>query len=413
MKIKHRLIALVVILSMALFACGQFQIGIEQPAETFTPVPPDAGTGGQDTQAIEQPGTVRDEETGPDYRQYWTEVEDYRTGLKFAIPCFWTANIPTPEQDPGGLGSFSVANFTETFVTNLGPKRAETVWEIGGLKFDLGFHSFSQFGLSANASLDELAYALVNPDEEHGIDSLQPVEVDGKQGIQVNSWSTFGSGRFYLLPFIGDQVILFAPFPGEDADHPDIQAILHSLVLTPGDEVDLPRHMPADPPTGMAVSCMPVGSTQTQPSEMITDLDCSTTTPEEGLKWTICNVRDSILSRNTQPLPGYMTDPFTIGYWQSEGVTRSRDEAFAEITGTHLSSTWGQESFTLDRADFPPLFGTPPEMMFGPDDQPDGILYSEGWGADGQGAALLYFKQVSDGSYKFYAIVIAPGHFDK
>jgi hypothetical protein len=412
MKTNQRLNAFLVILGLALFACGQFQIGIEQPAQTSTPEPVNGVSPNMDSQAGEQPGTVRDNQTNPDYSQYWTPVEDFRTGLKFALPCFWTANIPVPDQGPTNLGSFSVNNFTEAFVTSLGPKQAETVWEIGGLKFDLGYHRFSDFGLDVSASLDDLAYALVNPGDDHGIESLLPVEVDGKTGVQVNAWSNFGKGRFYLLPFSGDLVVLFGPYPGEDADHPDIQAILHSMVLT-GREVTLPTQMPDSPPDGMAVSCMPPESIQAQAEDTLTDLDCNTTTPEEALKWTVCNVRDSILSRNTQPLPGYMADPFTIGYWQSEGVTRSRDEAFAEITGTHLAAAPGDETFTLDRTQFPPLFGTPPEMMFGPDDQPDAIVYSEGWGADGLGAALLYFKQFGDGSYKFYAIVIAQSHFDK
>jgi hypothetical protein len=108
-----------------------------------------------------------------------------------------------------------------------------------------------------------------------------------------------------------------------------------------------------------------------------------------------------------------MEEPFKIGYWQSEGATRTREEAINEIVGNYLAEVPGGETFTMGRSEFPPLFGQPPENMFGPDDNPDAIVYSEGWGKDGQGAALLYFKLNSDGKYVFYAMVIAQGHFDK
>jgi hypothetical protein len=127
--------------------------------------------------------------------------------------------------------------------------------------------------------------------------------------------------------------------------------------------------------------------------------------------WVICNVKDSFISRNTQPLYGYMHDPFKIGYWQSEGVTLSQEEAFNQLASMPVDSP--ALTFTMDQSQFPPLSGLPPENMFGPDDKPDAIVYSEGWGEDGQGAALLYFKMEPEGSYRFYAMVIAQGHFDK
>jgi hypothetical protein len=129
--------------------------------------------------------------------------------------------------------------------------------------------------------------------------------------------------------------------------------------------------------------------------------------------WTVCNVRDSFVSRNTQPLTGYMADPFIIGYWQSEGATRSREEAFNEIIGTHLPQFLGGLFFTEEQSLFPPLLGMPPENMFGPDNAPAKIIYSEGWGQNQEGAALLYFRETDDGKYEFYAMVIAQGHFDK
>ncbi len=421
MKPKMKLVVLLMIISAVFLACGQLSVGIEQPSpepveNTPTAEPsPEATT---DSQV--RPSEVRDETNQPDYSEYWVEVEDYRTGLRFAIPCFWVANVPTPEQDPTGLGSFSVNNFTEQFVTSLGPKMSQSVWEIGGLKFDLGYHTKADLGLGSDATLDEMAYSLVNPDEEHGIDALTPVEVDGQQGIRVDSWSQFGKGTFYLLPFEADLYVLFGLYPEGAVDHPDIQAILHSFVLSGSRSVTLPKIMPADPPEGMAVSCMPVQTAETPDTAPVENetpitnpLECQTVTDQQPLMWVVCNVKDSILSRNTQPLMSFMADPFIIGYWQSEGVTRTREEAFNEIVQTHLADTPGGETFTTDPTQFPPLFGQPAENMFGPDDAPAAVLYSEGLGKDGQGAALLYFKEGPEGRYVLYAIVFAQGHFDK
>lgn len=414
MKPKYQLLFVLLTLVLVTLACGQIDIGIEDQSQNQ----PDEVDDQLNDNAID----TRTEQPKPSPTpvldsQYWRKVEDPRTGLRFAVPCFWVANIPTLQQDITQLGSFSVANFSEEFALSLGPKRAEAIWEIGGLKFDLGYHKMSDFGLDSNASIDQLAYAIVNPDQEHGIDALTQVIVDGKTGVQVDTWSTYGKGRFYLLPFTGDLYILFGPGPEGAGNHPDIQAILNSLVLSPDGILDMPTIQPSDPPQGFATSCMPVtGSTSAPTTESeppITLMECNTVTEDDALLWTVCNVRDSFLSRNTQPLLGPMTDPFMIAYWQSEGTTRSREEALNEIIQVHLAETPGGETFTTDRSQFPPLFGQPPENMFGPNDKPAAIVYSEGWGTDGQGAALLYFKESSVGRYVFYAMVIAQEHFDK
>lgn len=418
MKTKYQLLSVLLILVLVSLACGQIDIGIEQ-----TPTPEPIVESEEPEPEPTDPIDFRDEPQKPNNSQYWIEVEDPRTGVRFAMPCYWTVNFPSPELDSTGKFSVSVANYTEQFVTSLGPKMNETIFEIGGLKFDLTYIRKDDFGLNQNASLDELAYALVNPDQEHGIDALNPIEIDGKAGVQVDSWSIFGKSRFYLLPYVDGLYVLYAPYPAGTANHPDIQAILHSFALSSDSEVVLPNQRPADPPEGLVTSCMPPQETSdgagvdegnVDDVEVYTGpLDCAAVTDQDALMWTICNVKDSILSRNTQPLFGYMSDPFTIAYWQSEGATRSREEAFNEIVETHLAETPGGEMFTTDRSQFPPLSGMSPENMFGPDDNPAAIVYSEGWGQDGQGAALLYFKEASDGKVVFYAMVIAQGYFDK
>jgi hypothetical protein len=41
------------------------------------------------------------------------------------------------------------------------------------------------------------------------------------------------------------------------------------------------------------------------------------------------------------------------------------------------------------------------------------ILFSEGWGEDGLGTALLYFAQDECGGYYWYGLAYSRGHFDQ
>lgn len=416
MKTKLRLLLAGSLLAITALACGQISIGVEES----TPATPDPVVEIPETpepQAEPQPSntTVKENVTKEDYSQYWTEIEDSRTGLRFALPCFWVADIPAGDTT-GGLAGFSVNNFTQEFITSLGPKRGQTVFEIGGLKFDIGYHTRAEFNLASGASLEELAYAIVNPDQEHGIGSTIPLEVNGKQALQVNTFSVFGEGRFYLLPFVNDLVIMFAPGPSENADHPDLQAILQSMTLDPSQSVELPNIPPANPPEGMAASCLgQFQPTQEQPAgnTFAGTLECATVTDAETLMWILCNVQASFISRNTQPLLGYMGDRFRIGYWQSEGAELTREEALNELVGTHMPVNTAGLTFTQDETLFPPLFGMQPEQIFPPDANIVEVVYSEGWGQQGQGAALLYFAQEPNGRIYFYGMVIAQQHFDK
>ena len=420
MNTKYRLLFVIVILTITALACGQLNIGIEDPSQDTSdlvinnPETPEPETETQ-TEPESNNTAVKDDIEKENFSQYWTEVEDTRTGLRFALPCFWVADIPTGDT-PGGLGGFSVNNFTQDFITSLGNKRSQTVFEIGGLKFDLSYQTMADYNLGANASLEELAYAIVNPDQEHGISSTLPIEINGKQALQVNTYSVFGEGRFYLLPFINDLIILFAPGPAESADHPDLQAILNSMTLDPAQSVQLPNIPPANPPEGMAAACMG----QIQPTQSISPansfagtLDCSQVSDAEELKWIMCNVQDSFISRNTQPLLGYMGDIFRIGYWQSEGVEYTKDEAMVAIETSLIPNNPGGMAFTQDETFFPPLFGMKPEQIFPPDANIVEVVYSEGWGQEGLGGALLYFAEKPNGEYYFYGMIVAQQHFDK
>ena len=72
------------------------------------------------------------------------------------------------------------------------------------------------------------------------------------------------------------------------------------------------------------------------PSTNLQSLDCgpgSAGSIHGTVENVACNIRDSLLSRNTSALIGYMTDPFIIGYWLSEGVSESPEIQIQTIQG--------------------------------------------------------------------------------
>jgi hypothetical protein len=135
---------------------------------------------------------------------------------------------------------------------------------------------------------------------------------------------------------------------------------------------------------------------------------------DQSENWVPCNVIDGIRSRNLYALHGYMANPFVIVYWGSESRSDTPKGITEELQSYRLpQDPYAPMTFTADRDAFPPLAGTPVEDLLGPDVNPVLVLYSEGWGTDGLGAALLYFAQNTQGKLYWYALVISGTHFDK
>jgi hypothetical protein len=127
-----------------------------------------------------------------------------------------------------------------------------------------------------------------------------------------------------------------------------------------------------------------------------------------------CNIQDGLRSRNISALLGYMVDPFTIGYWQSEGVQYTPSEFINLLPDLYNFNDPGYTprlTFTADRSQFPDLEGVVLEDMFGPDVNIVLVVYSEGWGMDGQGGSLLFFTQNEDGSHSWHGMGYSHNNF--
>ena len=111
-----------------------------------------------------------------------------------------------------------------------------------------------------------------------------------------------------------------------------------------------------------------------------------------------------------------MGTPFTLGYWASEGISDTPRAIIEQIKGLYnydAPDYTPRLTFTTDREQFPPLEGTPPERMFGPDVNVVLVLYSEGWGPQGEGAALFMIAEDESGRYYLPGMVYSGEHFDK
>ena len=60
---------------------------------------------------------------------------------------------------------------------------------------------------------------------------------------------------------------------------------------------------------------------------------------------------------------------------------------------------------------FPELEGMPLEGMFGPDINIALVVYSEGWGLDGQSGSVLFFTQDEQWSYSWHGMGYSHNNF--
>lgn len=101
---------------------------------------------------------------------------------------------------------------------------------------------------------------------------------------------------------------------------------------------------------------------------------------------------------------GILSDPFSIGYWMSEGAGFSADELVDELATRLTPGNAAPFSITFDLAQFPIAEdGFEWIDMFGPDSV--SVAYSTGWGEDGTHEAMLYFKQDDCGGYMWYRMM--------
>jgi hypothetical protein len=411
------LIIFLLIISVFLTACGTFVIGLESPENTLVvnEIKPGASSGvvetPQITQEIPTPTPTQEPTPEVDVSAYWTVVEDPRTGVRFAIPCFWEYEIP--ELDPSGLGSFSLRNYPYSYVNTF--PRGAGVFEAGGIKIDVLYFEYASWDLPSGSLPVDLIQELYGEDNtESKLLSVEEVRFNFQPAWLVTTESIFGIGQLYLFDLSPEVAFGFGAAPeGIEQTSRDVMAIFNSVSLSLEVEVQIPQILPSPPPPGVEAPCLKGVEYPSDAGNLTGTLDCFTTDSTISILYVACNVQDGLRSGNTAALISWMGDPFIIGYWGSEGRSASPQDIIEELHRSRLPAETSSLAFTTDRSKFPPLAGMPPENMFGPDVDVAEIVYSEGWGQDGLGAALLYIAENENGDYYWHGMVFSGEHFDK
>jgi hypothetical protein len=226
------------------------------------------------------------------------------------------------------------------------------------------------------------------------------------------------TAKHYLLRLSEEYLLRISVYPSSKIfDSADLQGILNSITFDPQAAVPLPSHTPFPPPIGLAAPCIPEYAEAVVPTVEIPEGNTACGLSSfESLDYLTTKVTDYLQTRNTGGLRWeyLFTDPFVFKAWGGETQSVSADQ-FTTMLANQLYNAAGETvmTFTSDRALFPPLGGNPPESLLGPGVTFVQVIYSEGWGQDGLGAALLYFAQDECGGYYWYGIVFDDGHFDE
>jgi hypothetical protein len=136
----------------------------------------------------------------------------------------------------------------------------------------------------------------------------------------------------------------------------------------------------------------------------------------KSLDYLTDSISEMLQQRNTGGLRWeyVITDPFTYREWGREAETLSADQFATKLANElYNAAEPGEMTFTNDRNQFPLQEGMAPEGYLGSGISIVEILYSEGWGVDGLGAALLYFAQDECGGYYWYGVAFSEAHFDQ
>lgn len=395
---------------------SELQAGIETPAgRKITPSVPKPAVETPQPTAQEEP-TLEPVVPTPtsEWSQYWTEVQDPYHGIRFALPCFWLSVFPQEDTSQNGDFAFPLKNYPDEYVFNF--PRSFIPPDAGAIKIDMVFMSIKTMtSLSPGASQLDFVTTLYSTDTETSLVSTQEVEINGQPALYVTTQSNFGTGNFYLFTLTDDLFLAFAP-PYELVDNPDVQAILNSIAISPDVPVKIPENKPAPPPVGLAAPCIPGYEQAVEPTVVVPESNtaCGLSSFID-LDSLVTAVQQRLVDRNYGSLQydHYVNDPFIIGYWASESVTLTPGEVQTQLANSLLPPTDAGMTFTTDQAQFPPLSGMPPEGMFGPNVKVARVVYTEGWGADGKGSALLYFAQDQCDGYYWHGLVFSGQHFDQ
>lgn len=125
-------------------------------------------------------------------------------------------------------------------------------------------------------------------------------------------------------------------------------------------------------------------------------------------------LQEAVAGADFDGMRGLMDDSlFVIAFWPGNSLPpMPADEAIGQLGNLHM--TGGPVAFPEPDAPLSEMLnGQDPLHIFQSDVQVVDVLFSRGWGADGQGEAMLFVARRADGSHWWYSIIIAPFGFPR
>lgn len=118
---------------------------------------------------------------------------------------------------------------------------------------------------------------------------------------------------------------------------------------------------------------------------------------------------DAMNARDYEALKSMMGDSFMIGYWQSEGVSYTPDEAIEQL---QLNLLNGTSTITADTTkDLTALLGVDPVTILGPEVTNVSPVFVSGLGPEGKDEAILFAATRATGSPYWYGMLFAKDGF--
>lgn len=125
-------------------------------------------------------------------------------------------------------------------------------------------------------------------------------------------------------------------------------------------------------------------------------------------------LHDAVAAADFTALRGMMDDSlFVIAFWPGNSLPpMPADDAIGQLRSLHM--TGGPIRFPEPDAPLSEMLnGQDPLHIFQSDVQVVDVLFSQGWGPDSQGEAMLFVARRADGSHWWYSIIIAPMGFPR
>jgi hypothetical protein len=167
--------------------------------------------------------------------------------VRFAVPCFWYVDLP---ERYGSGQAYSLSNYSLEYAMSF-PSAIDDMWERGGIKIDMVLVKRPHPSISMRDYVTD-SYSEA---DHYRIVSIEEQVINNQEALFVTTdSSTFGPGQYYMLTVSDEAFLIFSPSPGSH-QHPDVQAILHSITLDPDIDVQLPEFSPGFPIEGVIPDC--------------------------------------------------------------------------------------------------------------------------------------------------------------